>query len=516
MTSVKQILEDPSQYYEKNGEKKDIKVAGWAQSFRDQSSKTLGFLTLNDGSTMSNLQVVLKPADIADEKLRKQMSDSWGGITKGVGVEILGELIKSPGAGQVCELVASSIEVYPHTKYFPVAKAKMPLEVLRDYPHLRHRTNTYGAVFRVRHRLQYALHRFFDQAGFWHVATPILTSNDCEGAGETFVVTTGKELRQLAQDLVDDKPKDENVEVDESGFVVDKKRGFFGARTCLTVSGQLQGEAFAMGLKKIYTFGPTFRAEESNTSRHLAEFWMLEPEVAFIKYRDLRQLAVDMFQTTIRDILQECRPDLEFFDQHYQEGLVEKLKTISTSEVPHLPYTEAIEILEKALADHKVFVLMPSMDEKEIKKRSKKAYPIGQTPVWGMDLGSREERYLCEEHFKSPVVVYDYPASFKSFYMKANGDERDTAQAFDFLVPGVGELMGGSMREDDSEKLKKRCIEKNIRTDKLQWYLDLREFSSVPHGGYGLGFERFILYVTGLSNIRDVIPFPRAVGSIKA
>lgn len=513
MISIKEILENPTKYYDQ----KDLQVAGWAQSFRDQSNKTLGFVALNDGSTMGNLQVVLKPLEVSDETSKSQMEKYWGEISKGVGIKVNGELIKSQGAGQVCELVASSIEVYPHSKYFPVAKAKIPLEVLRDFPHLRHRTNTYGAVFRIRHRLQFALHKFFNDRGFFHMASPILTSNDCEGAGETFIVTTSKELRQLAKKPINDKQNDkQNDKSDVEVESVESKSGFFGSRTYLTVSGQLQGEAFAMGLKKIYTFGPTFRAEESNTSRHLAEFWMLEPEVAFIKYSELRQLTVDMFQTTIRDILTECKEDLQFFDKNYQEGLIKRLETISSTQVPHVSYTEAIAILQKAKEEYKVFVIMPSMDEKDIKKLSKKAYPIGQEPVWGMDLGSREERYLCEEHFKSPVIVYNYPSSFKSFYMKSNSDEQDTVQAFDFLVPGVGELMGGSMREDDLVKLNKRCTEKGVRTDKLQWYLDLREFSSVPHGGYGLGFERFILYITGLSNIRDVIPFPRAVGSIKA
>jgi asparaginyl-tRNA synthetase len=510
MTSIKTILEDPSKYYDQ----KDMVVSGWTSSFRDQSNKTLGFLTVNDGSTIHNLQVVLKPSDLEDEK-RQAMEKDWSHISKGVGVEIVGQLIQSPGSGQVCELVAETIKVYPHSKYFPVAKAQLPLEYLRDYPHLRHRTSTYGAIFRLRHALQRSLHGFFDQRGFYHMASPILTSNDCEGAGETFIVTTGKELKQLVSELNEVNKPDTVCESGEFGFSNEIKKGFFGSRTYLTVSGQLHAEAFAMGLKKIYTFGPTFRAEESNTSRHLAEFWMLEPEVAFIKYEELRQLAVDMFQTGLKDLLTNCRSDLEFFEKT-QPGLIERLIKVSTAQVPHVSYTDAIQILKKALEDHKAFVIKPQMDEKEIKKRSAKAWGFGQDIVWGVDLGGREERYLCEEHFKSPVIVYNYPASFKSFYMKANKDEKDTVQAFDFLVPGVGELMGGSMREDDLESLKKRSIEKNIRMDKLQWYFDLREYSSVPHGGYGLGFERFLVYASGMSNIRDVIPFPRTPGSIKA
>jgi asparaginyl-tRNA synthetase len=518
MPSVKEILEDPSKFYEL----KEIAVSGWTFSFRDQASKSLGFLTLNDASTVKNLQVVLNPTKLDSEEKRQAMVKDWNHISRGVGVEVVGKLIVSPGAGQVCELVAETIKVYPHSKYFPVSKPKLSFEVLREYPHLRHRTPEGACVFRLRHSLQHILHQFFHQRGFYHMASPILTSNDCEGAGETFVVSTGKELKQIVSELktqssdVVKKETKEDTKEDDLDDETDSKKGFFGARTYLTVSGQLQGEAFAMGLKKIYTFGPTFRAEESNTSRHLAEFWMLEPEVAFIKYEELRQLAVDMFQTGLKDLLRESRDDLEYFDQNHHPGLIERLERVATSEVPHVSYTDAIEILKNALKEHKAFLIKPGMDEKEIKKRSQKAWGFGQEIEWGIDMGSREERYLCEEHFKSPVIVYNYPASFKSFYMKSNKDEKDTVQAFDFLVPGVGELMGGSMREDDLDSLRTRSIQKGVQMDKLQWYFDLREHSSVPHGGYGLGFERFLVYATGLSNIRDVIPFPRFPGSIKA
>uniref|UniRef100_A0A6C0E6K4 asparagine--tRNA ligase n=1 Tax=viral metagenome TaxID=1070528 RepID=A0A6C0E6K4_9ZZZZ len=491
--SVKEILADPSKYYELGL----ISIAGWTFSFRDQSKGTLGFLTLTDGSTIKNLQVVLKPTELDSDEKCQAMKADWNYISRGVGVEIVGKLIKSLGTGQVCELVAETIKVYPHRKYFPVSKPNLPLEFLREHPHLRHRTPLGLSVFKIRHHAQMSLHRFFHSLGFYHVATPILTSNDCEGAGETFIVKTSKELS------------------DTSSGDPDAKKGFFGEEAFLTVSGQLHGEALAMGLKKIYTFGPTFRAEESNTSRHLAEFWMLEPEVAFIKYEELRQLAVDMFQTGLKDLLRECRDELEFCEDIHAPGLIAKLEQVSTSQVPHITYTEAIEILKKALAEHKAFVIKSGMNEKEIKKRSSKAWPFGQEIVWGIDMGSREERYLCEEHFKSPVIIYDYPASFKSFYMKSNKDEKDTVQAFDFLVPGVGELMGGSMREDHLESLIARSTQKGVKMESLQWYFDLREHSSVPHGGYGLGFERFLLYATGLSNIRDVIPFPRTPGSIK-
>lgn len=467
----------------------EITVSGYCKSFRDQSNQTLGFLTVVDGSTPDHLQVVLKPTELP-EKYRQGMEEVWKDIKKGVGLTLIGKLASSPAKGQEHEFVPTEITVYPHYDYFPLSKEKQPLEVLRDYPHLRGRTHLFGSVMRLRHSLEMLFHGYFDQKGFYHIATPILTSNDCEGAGEAFRVTT------------------------ETHYKDHTKEDFFTKPSYLTVSGQLQAEAYALGLTKVYTFAPTFRAENSHTSRHLAEFWMMEPEVAFITYQELRDLVCDMFQTIIKTALnlEMIRKDINLMDKVHP-GLVEKLEKVVSSKVIQISYTEAIDILKKAKEEYKVFI---SSDEKVIKKKTKKGgYLISQEPEWGIDMGSLEEKYLTDVHFKAPVLVYDYPASFKSFYMKEN-DDKKTVQAFDFLVPGIGELIGGSMREDRLDVLKRKMKEKGIKEESLGWYLDLRKFSSIPHGGYGLGFERFVQYVSGMANIRDVIPFPRTPGNIFA
>lgn len=439
---------------------------------------------LNDGSIITNYQVVADPNLISEEILKK--------CTTGACLKITGKVVESQGAGQSSELNAQIIEVLGEAdpEKYPLQPKKHSLEFLREIAHLRMRTNTFGAVFRVRHALAFAINKYFNDKGFFYIHTPIITASDAEGAGETFKVTT-LDLHKLP------KTEDGNI---------DFKQDFFERETNLTVSGQLEGELAAMALAEIYTFGPTFRAENSNTTRHLAEFWMIEPEMAFYDAEDNQNLAEDFLKYVIRYALENCAEDLKFLDQRVAEeesakpadqrselGLIEKLKFVVDNDFVRLTYTEAIDILRNSNPN----------------KKKKFTYLIES---WGTDLQSEHERYLVEKHFKKPVILTDYPKDIKSFYMRQNEDGK-TVAAMDILFPGIGEIVGGSQREERLDILTKRMEEMNIPQEEMWWYLDTRRFGTTPHAGFGLGFERMILFVTGMSNIRDVIAFPRTPGN---
>lgn len=441
----------------------ELNIRGWVRTRR--GNKNVSFIALNDGSTIHNIQIVVDNEKFGDEYLKP--------ITTGACLSVNGVLTESLGKGQAVEIHATAIEIYgtadPET--YPLQKKGHTLEFLREIAHLRPRTNTFGAIFRMRHHMAMAIHNFFHKRGFFYFHTPIITGSDCEGAGQMFQVTT--------MNMYDLK-KDENGSIDYSN-------DFFGKQASLTVSGQLEGELAAMALGKIYTFGPTFRAENSNTPRHLAEFWMIEPEVAFYDIADNMQLAQDFIQHCVRWALEHCTDDLKFLCEMYDKDLIERLNFVITNEFKRLTYTEGIEILEQAVA-----------------KGVKFEFPVG----WGTDLQSEHERYLVEQHFKKPVILTDYPKEIKSFYMKQNADGK-TVRAMDVLFPKIGEIIGGSQREEDYNKLKSRAAEMDIPEKDIWWYLDTRRFGTAPHAGFGLGFERLLLFVTGMTNIRDVVPFPR-------
>lgn len=437
-------------------------VMGWVRSKR--GSKAVRFIALNDGSTIKTLQVV---ADVAkfDDELMKQ-------VTTGACLSVTGTLVQSIGGGQNVELQAESITVLGACPGdYPMQKKGQSFEFLRTQAHLRLRTNTFGAVMRIRHNMAIAIHQFFHERGFFYFHTPIITASDCEGAGQMFQVTT-KNLYDLRKDA------DGNIIYDDD---------FFGRTTSLTVSGQLEGELGATALGQIYTFGPTFRAENSNTPRHLAEFWMIEPEVAFIDLDDLMDLEEEFIKHCVQWALDHCQDDLAFLNQMIDKGLLERLKGVVETDFVRLSYTEGIRILEEAAAGGKHF-----------------EFPVS----WGCDLASEHERYLVEQHFKRPVIMTDYPKEIKAFYMKINDDGK-TVQGTDVLFPQIGEIIGGSVREENYDKLMAEIEARNIPMKDMWWYLDTRRFGSCPHGGFGLGFERLILFVTGMQNIRDVIPFPR-------
>jgi asparaginyl-tRNA synthetase len=439
-------------------------VCGWVRTKRE--GKGAVFLELNDGSCLKGIQCVFDPADPGCAPLLPLLSR----IQTGASVRVEGSLVPSPGAGQACEIRASSVELYGNAdaETYPLQKKAHSLEFLREISHLRARTNTFGAVTRVRSQLSFAIHSFFNERGFQLVHTPIITASDCEGAGAMFQVTT-LDLDALGA----------------SGKAPDYSKDFFGKRANLTVSGQLNGETYATALGRIYTFGPTFRAENSNTTRHLAEFWMIEPEVAFAHLEENMALAEDFLKYLFAWALDKCAQDLEFFDQRVQKGVIETLQKVRGSAFAHMSYTEAVKELEK------------------------KADAFDFKPYWGCDLQSEHEKYLTESVAAGPVIVTDYPKEIKSFYMKRNPDGK-TVRAMDVLVPRLGEIIGGSEREDDLEALKARVAEMGLKEEDYWWYLDLRRFGSVPHSGFGLGFERLVQYVTGMANIRDVIPYPRA------
>ncbi len=440
-----------------------VNVKGWVRTKR--GNKNVAFIALNDGSTINNIQVVVDIARFDEDLLRR--------ITTGACLSIDGKLVKSQGAGQSVEVQADSIFIYgeadPET--YPLQKKGHSMEFLREIGHLRPRTNTFGAICRMRHHMAYAIHTFFHEKGFFYFHTPLITASDCEGAGDMFQVTT-LPLNEL--------PRKEDG-------TIDYDQDFFGKPTSLTVSGQLEGELGATALGAIYTFGPTFRAENSNTPRHLAEFWMVEPEMAFYDIDDLTALEEEFIKYCVKWALDHCMDDLEFLNKMIDNGLIERLKGVINTDFVRLPYTEGIRILEEA-----------------IKNGHKFEFPVS----WGVDLASEHERYLVEQHFKKPVIMIDYPKEIKAFYMKQNADGK-TVQGTDVLFPQIGEIIGGSVREESYDKLMNRINELDIPMKDMWWYLDTRRYGSCPHAGFGLGFERLMLFITGMANIRDVIPFPR-------
>lgn len=438
-------------------------VKGWVRTKR--GNKAVSFIALNDGSTIHNIQIVADNDKFEASLLSK--------ITTGASLSIIGELVASQGKGQSVEIQASEIEVLgtadPET--YPLQKKGHSLEFLREIAHLRPRTNTFGAIYRMRHEMSMAIHTYFHERGFYYFHAPLITASDCEGAGQMFQVTTLP---------LNDLPRTEDGSIDHS-------QDFFGKPTALTVSGQLEGELAAMSMGAIYTFGPTFRAENSNTPRHLAEFWMIEPEVAFLEIEENMDLAEDFIKHCVRWALERCADDIAFLAEYYDKELVERLKFVLDKPFKRLTYTEGIEILEAA-----------------VKAGRKFEFPI----YWGADMSSEHERYLVEEHFKTPVIVTDYPKEIKSFYMKLNEDGK-TVRGMDVLFPKIGEIIGGSEREADYDKLKARAEEMRVPDKDIWWYMDTRRYGTAPHSGFGLGFERLLLFVTGMTNIRDVIPFPR-------
>ena len=438
----------------------EVLAKGWVRTKRGNNN--VNFIALNDGSTVTNLQIVVETANFDAELLKA--------ITTGSAIYVKGELVESMGKGQSVEVQAKEIEVYgtADPESYPLQKKGHSMEFLREIAHLRPRTNTFGCVLRLRHAMAFAIHKYFNENGFFYLNTPLITASDCEGAGEMFQVTTLN---------LENMPKTKEGDIDYS-------QDFFGRQTSLTVSGQLEGELGAMALGKIYTFGPTFRAENSNTPRHLAEFWMIEPEMAFYEIEDNMDLAEDFIKYLVRYALENNMSDLQFLNDMFDKELISRLKSVIETKFVRLTYTEGIDIL--------------------LKSGQKFEFPV----AWGVDLQSEHERYLVEKHFKKPVILTDYPKDIKAFYMKQNSDGK-TVRGMDVLFPKIGEIIGGSQREESMEKLQARIAELNMDTKNLWWYLDTRRFGSAPHSGFGLGFERLLLFVTGMANIRDVIPFPR-------
>jgi asparaginyl-tRNA synthetase len=437
-----------------------INVKGWVRTRR--GNKNVAFVALNDGSVIHNIQIVFDLTQFDESIIKK--------VNTGACISVMGTLVESPAAGQPVEIQAKELDIYGEAdaETYPLQKKGHSMEFLREIAHLRPRTNTFGAVLRVRHAMAYAIHKYYNDHGFFYIHTPIITGSDAEGAGAMFRVSTLDPSNP---------PKTEDGEID---FTQD----FFGKETKLTVSGQLEAELAALALSKVYTFGPTFRAENSNTPRHLAEFWMNEPEVAFNEIEENMDLAEDFLKYLVNYALENCYDDLEFLNKMYDNELIERLRSVTQIEFIRLTYTEAVEIL--------------------INSKQKFEYKV----EWGVDLQSEHERYLVEKHFQKPVILTDYPKDIKAFYMKQNDDNK-TVRAMDVLFPRIGEIIGGSQREENLDRLLKRCEEMNIPEKDVWWYVDTRRFGSAPHSGFGLGFERLILFVTGMANIRDVIPFPR-------
>lgn len=452
-TTIKGLLTDPAPFIDSR-----VDVKGWVRTRR--GNKHVQFVALNDGSTIKNLQIVFDLSKFSEDELKS--------VTTGSSIHVQGTLVASQGKGQTVEVQADELEVYgtadPAT--YPLQKKGHTLEFLREKAHLRPRTNTFGAVLRIRHALAFAIHQFFNDKGFYYFHTPLITASDCEGAGAQFQVTTLP---------LGDLPRTEEGNVDYS-------QDFFGKMASLTVSGQLEGELGATALGCIYTFGPTFRAENSNTPRHLSEFWMIEPEMAFYEIEDNMDLAEEFIKYCINYALEHCKDDIEFLAEHFDKELIGRLRFVVDNDFVRLPYTEGVKILEES--------------------GRKFEFPV----YWGVDLASEHERYLVEEHFKRPVILTDYPKEIKAFYMKLNEDGK-TVRAMDVLFPKIGEIIGGSQREESLEKLSARIAEMGLTG--MDWYVDTRRYGTVPHSGFGLGFERLVLFVTGMQNIRDVIPFPR-------
>ena len=458
-TKVKELLKaTPGQ---------EVLAKGWVRTKR--GNKQIKFIALNDGSTVNNIQVVADTSKFDDQLLAK--------ITTGASISVSGTLVESVGSGQAVEIQANNIEVLGECDpmRFPLQKKDTSLEYLRTVAHMRLRTNTFGAILRIRHAMAFAIHKFFNDKGFVYLNTPLITESDAEGAGDMFQVTTMN---------LENVPKKENGKVDFS-------KDFFGKKTSLTVSGQLEGELGATAVGEIYTFGPTFRAENSNTPRHLAEFWMIEPEMAFYDIEDNMVLAEEFVKYLVQYALDNCMDDLKFLNDKYDEGLIERLRSVLGIDFQRVTYTEAIDILEAAIKNGTTF-----------------EFPVH----WGSDLQSEHERYLVEKHFGKPVILTDFPMAIKAFYMKQNegcAPGRETVRGMDILFPKIGEIIGGSEREASLEKLERRIAELGMSRKNLEWYIDTRRYGTVPHSGFGLGFERLLLFVTGMSNIRDVIPFPR-------
>jgi len=438
----------------------EVTAKGWVRTKR--GNKNVTFVALNDGSCVHNIQIVFDMSQFTEEELKD--------VTTGACICVVGTLVASQGSGQAVEISAKKIEIYgtADADVYPLQKKGHSMEFLREIGHLRPRTNTFGCIFRIRHAMAYAIHHYFNQKGFFYLHTPIITASDAEGAGAMFQVTTLD---------INKPPRNERGEVDYS-------LDFFGRHASLTVSGQLEGELGAMALGNIYTFGPTFRAENSNTPRHLAEFWMIEPEMAFYEIKDNMDLAEDFIKYLVRYALDYCKDDLRFLNDMFDKELIGRLESVCYTDFVRLPYTQGVEIL--------------------MKSGQKFEFPVS----WGIDLQSEHERYLVETHFKKPVILTDYPKEIKAFYMKQNQDGK-TVRAMDVLFPKIGEIIGGSQREERYQVLLDRIIELNMNMDSLWWYLDTRRFGTAPHSGFGLGFERLLLFVTGMSNIRDVIPFAR-------
>lgn len=438
----------------------DVQVKGWVRTKR--GNKNISFVALNDGSTINNMQIVFDMSNFSDEQLKD--------VTTGSCICVEGSLVPSVGSGQAVEIQAKRLIIYgtADPEKYPLQKKGHSMEFLREIGHLRPRTNTFGCILRIRHAMAFAIHKFFNDKGFYYLHTPLITGSDAEGAGAMFQVTTLD---------IDNPPRTPDGKID---FSCD----FFGKPTYLTVSGQLEGELGAMALGEIYTFGPTFRAENSNTPRHLAEFWMIEPEMAFYEIKENMDLAEEFIKYLVRYALDNCSDDLKFLNDMFDKELIDRLESVINTDFVRLSYTEGVDIL--------------------MKSGQKFEYPV----FWGTDLQSEHERYLVEKHFRKPVILTDYPKEIKAFYMKQN-DDCKTVRAMDVLFPKIGEIIGGSQREESLEKLEKRIAELNMGTESLWWYLDTRRFGTAPHSGFGLGFERLLLFVTGMSNIRDVIPFPR-------
>ncbi len=465
-------------------EGQQVKVCGWVRTVRD--SKGLVFIQVNDGSCFSNIQLTFDRNNPSNNANVNNIEETLKKLNTGASLRAIGSLIESPASGQAVEVTLEDIECLGtcNPSEYPLQKNKMSMEYLRENAHLRARTNTFGAVFRVRNQMAFAVHSFFQERGFQYMNAPEITCSDCEGAGEMFQVTT-LSLEKIAELGV--KAGIGGMKVEDAHKIIDYSKDFFGKKASLTVSGQLEAETFATALSRVYTFGPTFRAENSNTPRHLSEFWMIEPEMAFFDLDDNMDIQEDFVKYLLNWALTNCKEDLAFFDKRIQPGLIESLQAVANAKFTRISYTEAIEILEK--------------DADKAKFENK--------PYWGCDIATEHERYLTEKVFKGPVMVYNYPKEIKAFYMKLNEDGK-TVKAVDVLVPGIGELIGGSEREENYEVLYNRIESLGLNPKDYDWYLDLRRFGTVPHSGFGLGFERLIRYVTGMENIRDVIPFPRA------
>ena len=465
-----------------NPEGQEIKVCGWVRTVRD--SKGLVFIQVNDGSCFANIQLTFDRNNPSKNANISNIEENLKLLNTGASVRATGKLIPSPASGQAVEVTLEKLECLGtcNPEEYPLQKNKMSMEFLRENAHLRARTNTFGAVYRVRNQMAFAVHSFFQERGFQYIHAPEITCSDCEGAGEMFQVTT-LSMEKIAELGV--KAGIGGMKIEDAHKIVDYSKDFFGKKASLTVSGQLEAETLATALSRVYTFGPTFRAENSNTPRHLAEFWMIEPEMAFFDLDDNMDIQEDFVKYLLNWALTKCREDLEFFDKRIQPGLIENLEKVANAKFVRISYTDAIAELEK------------HSDKFEFK------------PYWGCDIATEHERFLTEQIYKCPVMVYNYPKEIKSFYMKQNEDGK-TVKAVDVLVPGIGELIGGSEREEDYDKLLTACKEREMDMTNYQWYLDLRRFGTVPHSGFGLGFERLIRYVTGMENIRDVIPYPRA------